>query len=197
MFRAHIQKLTVMCDHHDDTSFASFVQKTRCNDVRVVLIDIARRFVGQYDVRGPGQSAGDGGPLLLSNAKLSRPVLQSVFDVKTFGQRLNGGGDLPSPTTQDEPQFYIVEDCEIRDKKKPLEHETDALLSITIPARGTPSIDIIIFKQSIPFVRREHPPEHQEQRTLAASTGTVHDEEIAGLYDTTHPIRRLNLPSPF
>jgi len=142
-----------MRDHDNRSAVAGLSEKTGLYDLCVLLVYVARWLIGQDDGRLPDQSASDGCPLLLADTKLSRLVVQPVFDTKTLGQLADGGLYVPAPPLQNESQSNIIENCQVGHEEEPLEHEAHALLAIAVPAAGAPAVDIVTVEEHTAFVR--------------------------------------------
>ena len=131
-------------------------------------VQVARRFIGQDQLRPIGQSPGHSDPLLLAGRKLPRKVVQSIAQSDPVQQR--PGADPIRTRPERHPQKDILQTREALEQIEGLEDVPDDRRPVTIPSRFRQRGHVLTIQQNASGVSGQNAGNQVQKRGL---TGTA------------------------
>lgn len=112
-------------DHEARSPFARDGKQHVGHKLTGGAIKVARRLIGENQLRSTGESAGDGDPLSFPSGQLSGIMMRASRQAHSTERRTSKGVDIPKPCNL-EGNPDIVERCHGLQQVKRLKNETDA-----------------------------------------------------------------------
>jgi hypothetical protein len=142
-------------------------------------VEIARRFVGDYDLRAVDECPGDCGALQLATAKLVRQEIFSALDADTV-QHL--AGKLQSAGRRhsfiDQRQGDIFEDVQTGQEIEGLEDETDGITADLSRLVWAKARNGLVVEHVLAVARAVQKTDHVHKCALAAAARPHHGYEL-------------------